>query len=236
MKCNNCGTNNNSNSMFCVQCGQSLAQNNIPSNQYNSQPNPYNNNNGNASSKKPIILIAIVIVGILIMISGGLLTYLLISNNSNETTKREEKDGKEQEEQTNKDSKNIKAIDSIAGVWNCGTRAGSMGALTDGNPDHIVGGYTVTFTLNNDETFIWAMYENEEKNHVYGTTEVEELNKANNDYKYYSITVTGTEFVSNGVLQDEKYWSQYEMGLLEDNKSAVLWSITGSQYFCLLEK
>lgn len=116
----------------------------------------------------------------------------------------------------------------VNGVWNCKSFDGS-GPSDD---------YIITLKLNDDYSFVWNKYEDELNNHVYGKYTYEDENKTNHsgDYSYYMIDLVGEEFVNNGVLQDQEYKSQYEMGINKEYGEAILMNVsTYNMYYCYLE-
>lgn len=113
----------------------------------------------------------------------------------------------------------------VSGVWNC--------------KSFNSGSYIVTMKLNEDSSFVWNKYGDEINNHVYGHYTWIDEKKTNNSgsYKYYMIDLVGEEFVSGGLLQDEPYRSQYDMGINEAAGEAILMNVsTYNMYYCYLEK
>lgn len=113
----------------------------------------------------------------------------------------------------------------VSGVWNCKSFDGS-------GPG---GEYIVTMKLNDDLTFTWNKYNDEKNNHVYGHYTYEDEHKQNQsgDYKYYMVDFDGDEFVNEGELQDQKYASQYEMGINEELGEAIVMNVkTYNMYYC----
>ena len=119
----------------------------------------------------------------------------------------------------------------VIGTWNCKN-------FNNGYYEEL--DYVVTFKLNRDNSFSWSKYSDEENNHVYGDYELEKLNKTNGagTAQYYSIILNGDEFVEDGNFQDEKYRSEYEMGLNKENNSeAVLMNVYSYRiYACFRER
>lgn len=117
----------------------------------------------------------------------------------------------------------------VSGVWNCKSFDGA------GESDE----YIVTMKLNNDYSFVWNKYGDEINNHVYGTYIYEDEEKTNysGDYKYYMIDLIGEEYVNEGVLQEQEYKSQYEIGINEEYGEAILMNVvTYNMYYCYLER
>lgn len=115
----------------------------------------------------------------------------------------------------------------VSGVWNCKSFDGT------GESDE----YLITLKLDSNYNFSWSKYEDELDNHVYGTYTYIDENKTNysGDYSYYMIDLVGEEFVSNGILQDQEYKSQYEMGINEEYGEAILMNVsTYNMYYCYL--
>ena len=113
----------------------------------------------------------------------------------------------------------------VSGTWNCKVFDGS-GPGED---------YIVTMKLNKDLTFVWNKYGDEKNNHVYGNYTFEDENKINNsgDYRYFMLNLDGHEFVDEGVLQDQKYKSEYEMGINNVVGEAILINVvTYNMYYC----
>lgn len=117
----------------------------------------------------------------------------------------------------------------VSGTWNCKSFDGS------GESDN----YIVTMKLNNDYTFYWGKY-NDDENYVTGTYTFEDLEKKNNsgDYSYYNVKLDGDEYVVDGVKQTEEYKSEYEIGItsIATKKQAVMINPrTYNMYYCYQE-
>lgn len=112
------------------------------------------------------------------------------------------------------------------GTWDCK-------AFNNGNNEHL--DYVITMKLNNDDEFKWNKYNDEKNNYVIGTYEFEDLHKTNNNgsANYYSIKLTGEEFVNDGVIQTEPYKSEYEMGIINGTDEAILMNVYSyNLYYC----
>ena len=89
--------------------------------------------------------------------------------------------------------------------------------------------------LEKNNKFKWNKYNDEKNNYVLGKYEFVDLHKTNNNgtASYYSIILTGDEFVNNGVLQTESYKSEYEMGIIKNSDEAILMNVqTYNMYYC----
>lgn len=242
MFCNKCGSKVEGNAKFCNNCGNILSINGV-----NQNINTSEERNGLAVASLVIGIISIMLsfilnififpLGITGLILGIvnknkcgsktagivlnsvsmviaiiiLITAILIVGSLNELW----------EEEFN--------VNDVSGIWNCKSFDGS------GESDE----YIVTMKLNNDNSFVWNKYGDEINNHVYGTYMYEDEEKTNpsGDYKYYMINLIGEEFVNEGVLQDQEYKSQYEIGINEDYGAAILMNVaTYNMYYCYLEK
>ena len=114
----------------------------------------------------------------------------------------------------------------VIGTWDCK-------AFNNGYNEDL--DYIITMKLNNDNQFKWNKYNDENNNYVIGNYEFQDLHKTNNNgtANYYSIILTGDEFVSDGQLQTELYKSQYEMGIIKDADEAILMNVsTYNMYYC----
>lgn len=112
------------------------------------------------------------------------------------------------------------------GTWDCK-------AFNNGYNEDL--DYIFTLKLNNDDEFKRNKYNDENKNYVIGKYEFEDLHKTNNNgtANYYSIILTGDEFVSDGELQSDPYRSEYEMGIIKDADEAILMNFqTYNMYYC----
>lgn len=114
---------------------------------------------------------------------------------------------------------------NIIGTWNCKSFDGN-GESED---------YIVTMILNNENKFQWGKYNDVKDNHVIGTYEFKELYKTNdsNNTNGYSLTLTGDEYVSDGILQNEPYQSTYKVIIAKNTEEALLMNtITYNMYYC----
>lgn len=112
------------------------------------------------------------------------------------------------------------------GTWDCK-------AFNNGDNEHL--DYVITMKLNNDDEFKWNKYNDEKNNYVIGTYEFVDLHKTNNNgsANYYSLKLTGEEFVSDGVVQTEPYKSEYEMGIINGTDEAILMNVYSyNMYYC----
>ncbi|NLD79131.1 MAG: zinc-ribbon domain-containing protein [Mollicutes bacterium] len=95
--------------------------------------------------------------------------------------------------------------------------------------------YIITMKLEKNNKFKWNKYNDEKNNYVIGEYEFIDLHKTNNNgtASYYSIILTGDEFVDNGILQTEPYKSEYEMGIIKNSDEAILMNVqTHNMYYC----
>lgn len=70
---------------------------------------------------------------------------------------------------------------------------------------------------------------------VIGIYEFVDLHKTNNNgsANYYSLKLTGEDFVSDGVVQTEPYKSEYEMGIITGEDEAILMNVYSyNMYYC----
>lgn len=116
----------------------------------------------------------------------------------------------------------------VAGSWSCKSFDGTEGAE-----------YVVSMDLKNNGEFTWSKYGDVENNHVIGKYTVEDLHKTNagKTADYYSVTLTGDEFVMDGEVQDDLYKSTYEMGVIRDEDAAIMMNVaTYNMYMCYKDK
>ena len=112
------------------------------------------------------------------------------------------------------------------GTWDCK-------AFNNGYNEDLE--YIITMKLEKNNKFKWNKYNDEKNNYVIGEYEFVDLHKTNNNgtASYYSIILTGDEFVNNGVLQTEPYKSEYEMGIIKNSDEAILMNVqTYNMYYC----
>lgn len=112
----------------------------------------------------------------------------------------------------------------VEGSWNCKSFDGTESAE-----------YVVSMDLKNNGTFSWNKYGDAENNHVFGKYTVEDLHKTNagKTADYYSVTLTGDEFVMDGEVQDDPYKSTYEMGVFREEDAAIMMNVaTNNMYMC----
>ena len=121
---------------------------------------------------------------------------------------------------------NTQPLNPTVGTWDCK-------AFNNGDNEHL--DYVITMKLNNNDEFKWNKYNDEENNYIIGTYEFEDLHKTNNNgsANYYSLKLTGEEFVNEGVLQTEAYKSEYEMGIINGKDEAILMNVYSyNLYYC----
>lgn len=114
--------------------------------------------------------------------------------------------------------------DPVEGSWNCKSFDGTESAE-----------YVVSMDLKNNGTFSWNKYGDAGNNHVFGKYTVEDLHKTNagKTADYYSVTLTGDEFVMDGEVQDNLYKSTYEMGVFREEDVAIMMNVaTNNMYMC----
>lgn len=115
---------------------------------------------------------------------------------------------------------------ALVGTWNCKSFSGNGEGSN----------YVVTMKINNDNKFIWGKYDDLTNNYVIGNYDFEELEK--NDNKniehYYSLTLDGSEYVTNGKLQNEKYKSTYQIMDSGDESLLFINVSTYNMYSCYL--
>lgn len=112
------------------------------------------------------------------------------------------------------------------GTWDCK-------AFNNGYNEDLE--YIITMKLEKNNKFKWNKYNDEKNNYVIGEYEFIDLHKTNNNgtASYYSIILTGDEFVNNGILQTEPYKSEYEMGIIKNSDEAILMNVqTYNMYYC----
>ena len=121
-------------------------------------------------------------------------------------------------------------VNSVVGIWDCANFTGS--------PYDDLNDLNVTFELKKDKTFVWSKYGDVKSNYVKGTFKFEDLKKSSSDglYSYYKIELIGKEYVVDGLVQSEKYSSEYEMAvgtiLNSDSKDkALLYNDVSSRMF-----
>lgn len=123
----------------------------------------------------------------------------------------------------------------VVGTWNCSNFDGTA----------TVGDYTITMKLNKDNSFVFGEYGDLDNNHAGGTYTYEDEKEKNetvtNEYKYYTINITGKEgdYIIDGVQQDRIFEGKFEMGITSVNtqKQAILMNYyTYQMYACYLEK
>lgn len=256
MFCKNCGKVLNQGDLFCANCGnQIIAENNevenvsFTTNEFDNLNHQQSNNNqnipvNNTNKEKSGLATASIVIGIISIILSFFLTILvyplaivgLILGIVNKKKCKKEILGIV----LNSISFVIPIIIlvfsitilsnkiPVSGTWNCKNFDGSG----VGNE------YIVTMKLHNDKSFAWNKYGDELNNHVYGTyTYVdEERTNASGMYSYYTVVLDGNEFVSGGKLQNEKYHSEYSMGLNKEAGELVIYNVhTLNMYYCFLE-
>lgn len=101
--------------------------------------------------------------------------------------------------------------------------------------------YLISLELNKDNTFIYGKYGDLINNHAAGTYTYEYENKTNNtdNYKYYMLTLSGTngEFIVDGKKQDREFNSKMEFGItsnLEKQKKEgpIIFTSNYNMYYC----
>lgn len=217
MKCEYCGSNIEQGQKFCGGCGHQVfnsvnggeinptIDNVRISNQSSKQIS--NNHNKQKSSNRLGAILAVLFAAIVL----GTCLYFGYQRPFTDETKSDSNNNYDE-----------LIANPVVGTWHCGGSAAS----TD---------YVVNFILNKDMTFEWSKYNDEEDNHVYGNYEFLDLEKKNlsGEYSYYKVTLDGIEFVDEGVLQTEKYASQYEIGVSINKESSVIMNTkTSNLYFC----
>lgn len=116
----------------------------------------------------------------------------------------------------------------VLGTWDC-KAYNSSGNYNDDS------GYIVTMKLEKNNRFKWNKYNDEKNNYIIGEYELVDLHKTNysGTASYYSIILTGDEFVNNGVLQTELYKTEYKMGIVKNSDEAVMINVqTYNMYYC----
>lgn len=123
-----------------------------------------------------------------------------------------------------------KPINKFVGTWDCSSFDGS----SVGNSNNIV-----TFIINRNETFTWGKYNDLDNNYVKGKYVFTDLHKTNygKNATYYNFKLNGERYVINGVTQNEKYSSEYEVGYVKDNGTGefgliMLNNKTYNMYWC----
>jgi len=117
-------------------------------------------------------------------------------------------------------------VNPAVGIWNCKS-------FNNGNFEEL--DYIISMELDNDYRFKWSKYNDGSNNYVVGNYEFKDLNKTNNAQTadYYSIKLIGDKYVSDGVIQTEKYSSEYEIGILRDSNEAIMINpYTYNMYYC----
>ena len=257
MYCNNCGTENEKETKYCVKCGKELA--------------PKSEGLGTASMVIGIISIVLTLIiniltlplsltglvlGIVNKAKGGkkvsgivlnaisivlsiliLIVFLFIGIgifglvfneiNNNPEIKKEFKEGVEQFE---REMDRQSSDNYVSGDYNCKS--------FDGNGAS--GEYIVRLELNNDKTFMWGKYGDTYNNYVKGDYTFKDLDKKNyaGNYSYYTVTLDGDVFYQDGVKQNDPYKSEYEFGITKQNgkKQGILMNTkTQNMYYCYEE-
>lgn len=118
----------------------------------------------------------------------------------------------------------------VSGKYNCKNFDGSGES----------GEYAVRLELNRDMTFMWGKYGETYKNYVKGDYEYSDLDKKNaaGNYSYYSLTLDGDVFYKDGVKQSEPYKSDYEFGITKENgkkQGIIMNTKTYNMYYCYEE-
>ena len=75
--------------------------------------------------------------------------------------------------------------------------------------------YSISMDLYSDGSFLWAKQGDASNNYVSGDYVLSDVIKTtkSGDYSYYSLVLDGKEYYKDGVEQDEKYYSEYEIGV-----------------------
>ena len=246
MYCNNCGTENEKETKFCVKCGKELGKK--------------SEGLGIASMILGIISIVLsfiitvvtlplsitgLILGIVNKAKGGkkisgivlnaisiflsivlIFVYLFIGIGIFSAVISDPEVRKELEN-LERDIDRYSSTNYVEGEYNCKS--------FDGNG--ATGSYIVRFELDDDMTFMWGKYGDTYKNYVKGTYTFKDLDKKNaaGNYSYYNIKLDGDVFYKDGVKQTEPYASEYEFGITKDNgkkQGIIMNTKTYNMYYC----
>lgn len=236
MICKKCGANNNETTKFCTQCGSPLES---------------------SKEKKSALGTVSLVIGVIAVILSFILnvfmiplaiTGIVVGACCKEKTKKKVVGiilnsvsifislvmvfiilvvlGIYSTSKLMEESRDALADQYLLGTWDCKSYNGE-----EPGEDFIV-----TMKLNSDQSFVWNKYQDEENNHVYGTfTYEEEPEKSKgSDALYYMIDLDGEEFVNNGVKQQEKYHSEYEIAVQVLERDAVMINpSTYNMYYCI---
>jgi len=246
MYCNNCGTENEKETKFCVKCGKELGKK--------------GEGLGTASMILGIISIVLsfiitvvtlplsitgLILGIVNKAKGGkkisgivlntisiflsivlIFVYLLIGIGIFSAVISDPEVRKELEN-LERDIDRYSSTNYVEGEYNCKN--------FDGNG--ATGSYIVRFELDDDMNFMWGKYGDTYNNYVKGSYTYKDLNKKDpsGKYSYYNIKLDGDVFYKDGVKQTEPYASEYEFGITKDNgkkQGIIMNTKTYNMYYC----
>lgn len=246
MYCNNCGTENEKETKFCVKCGKELGKK--------------SEGLGIASMILGIISIVLsfiitvvtlplsitgLILGIVNKAKGGkkisgivlnaisiflsivlIFVYLFIGIGIFSAVISDPEVRKELEN-LERDIDRYSSTNYVEGEYNCKNFDGSLAS----------GDYIVRFELDDDMTFMWGKYGDTYKNYVKGTYTYKDLDKKNaaGNYSYYNIKLDGDVFYKDGVKQTEPYASEYEFGITKENgkkQGIIMNTKTYNMYYC----
>ncbi|MBO5530397.1 MAG: zinc-ribbon domain-containing protein [Bacilli bacterium] len=246
MYCNNCGTENEKETKFCVKCGKELGKK--------------GEGLGTASMILGIISIVLsfiitvvtlplsitgLILGIVNKAKGGkkisgivlnaisiflsivlIFVYLFIGIGIFSAVISDPEVRKELEN-LERDIDRYSSTNYVEGEYNCKN--------FDGNG--ATGSYIVRFELDDDMNFMWGKYGDTYNNYVKGSYTYKDLDKKNaaGNYSYYNIKLDGDVFYKDGVKQTEPYASEYEFGITKDNgkkQGIIMNTKTYNMYYC----
>ncbi len=253
MNCSNCGTLNEKETKFCVNCGKELEKKGeglgvasmvigiisliltfiltvitLPLSLTGLILGIVNKAKGGKKISGIIlnaisIFLSIVLIFVYLFIGIGIFSAII----SDPDVRNELKKGVEDIE---REFDRETSLNYVEGEYNCKS--------FDGNG--VKGDYIVRFELDDDMSFMWGKYGDTYNNYVKGTYTFEDLDKKNaaGNYSYYTVTLDGDVFYEDGVKQTKEYASEYEFGITKENgkkQGIIMNTKTYNMYYCFEE-